>query len=31
VPTPYYNTNYGSPSAPFLQGGYVNPFSLYTF
>jgi len=31
VPTPYFNTNYGSPSAPFLQGGYVNPFSLYTF
>ena len=31
VPTPYFNTNYGSPSVPFLQGGYVNPFSLYTF
>ncbi|MDY0370724.1 MAG: polymorphic toxin type 23 domain-containing protein [Bacteroidales bacterium] len=31
VPTPYFNTNYGSPSAPFLQGGYVNPFSLYPF
>jgi RHS repeat-associated protein len=31
VPTPYFNTNSGSPSAPFLQGGYVNPFSLYTF
>jgi len=31
VRTPYFNTNYGSPSAPFLQGGYANPFSLYTF
>jgi RHS repeat-associated protein len=31
VPTPYFNTNYGSPPGPFTQGGYQYPFSLYLF
>ncbi len=31
VKTPYFNTELGSPSAVFSQGGYLNPFSLYPF
>jgi len=31
VNSPYFDTRLGSPSAMFLQGGYINPFSLYPF
>ena len=31
VNSPYFDTRLGSPSAMFLQGGYMNPFSLYPF
>jgi hypothetical protein len=31
VNSPYFDTRLGSPSAMFLQGGYLNPFSLYPF
>ena len=28
---PHFDTRLGSPPAMFLQGGYMNPFSLYPF
>ena len=31
IGTPYFNPNLGPSSAPFSQGGYINPFSLYPF
>ena len=31
VNSPNFDTRLGSPSAMFLQGGYLNPFSLYPF
>jgi RHS repeat-associated protein len=31
VNSPYFDTRLGSPPAMFLQGGYMNPFSLYPF
>ena len=31
INAPYFDTRLGSPSTMFLQGGYINPFSLYPF
>jgi hypothetical protein len=31
VNSPYFDTRRGSSSSMFLQGGYMNPFSLYPF